>query len=372
LRRRFLIFFCVFAAALSAIALIPGILVLAIFLVIPAILLILAPYALLFGGAFLIADLWSPQAKFVRKAATAGLVIAAMLLALTGAAAWSNHAIEEDVQALTQQDHDLREPLSGTRNIAIQFVTHEGPRPKSKRPIKVSAQVPLHDDDTTTGAVPPPVRKQFCERLCLHLLFNGLADSVLVSSVPVLERDFDPPNLAEIGMSFHLERAACRDPAIKTDNIGMPPFRLFEQGAEKEFAEEISARMIAGQCVIGQPARLSEAQIIVQENRNILPLASASNYPLMKNALHLYLPPHEASRLTIYRVQDGNVEEVFRQTQVEAYPLLPVLLLGPVITGEGGIGITEGFLRRHRYYSEYNLRDVLKSKLGMDVAPISK
>jgi hypothetical protein len=52
--------------------------------------------------------------------------------------------------------------------------------------------------------------------------------------------------------------------------------------------------------------------------------------------------------------------------------LLPVLLLGPVFTGEGGIGISEGFFRRRRIYSEYKLRDVLKSKLGLDVVSISK
>jgi len=128
----------------------------------------------------------------------------------------------------------------------------------------------------------------------------------------------------------------------------------------------------ANECVIGEPARLSEAQIIVQENPRVLPMENGSNSPTTRNVLDLNLPPERAARLSIYRVQDGNVEEVFRQTQVEAYPLLPVLLLGPVFTGEGGIGISEGFLRRHRVYAEYNLRDVLKSKLGLDFVPISR
>ena len=130
-------------------------------------------------------------------------------------------------------------------------------------------------------------------------------------------------------------------------------------------------RLIAGQRVIGEPARLSDAQIIVQENPEVLPLENVSNHPSAKNVLHLNLPPERAARLGIYQVQDGNVEEVFRQTQVENRPLLPVLLLGPVITGEGGIGIFEGFLRSHRVDSGFGVRDVLKSKLGMDVVPIS-
>jgi len=51
--------------------------------VIPAIIPVLAPYALLAGVAFLIADLLSPQEKFARKAAIAGLVTAGALLTLT-------------------------------------------------------------------------------------------------------------------------------------------------------------------------------------------------------------------------------------------------------------------------------------------------
>ncbi len=151
-----------------------------------------------------------------------------------------------------------------------------------------------------------------------------------------------------------------------------PPYRLFERGTEEDFAEQVSARIVARQCVVGEPARLSQAQIIVQENPHVLPLENVSNHPLAKNVVHLNLPPERAALLSIYRVRDGNLAEVFRQTQVDAYPLLPVLLLGPVITGEGDIGIFEGFLRWHHGYSEYNLHDVLKLKLGLDIVPMSR
>ena len=225
--RRPLIIFCTIAAVLTAIALIPGILVIAAFMaLIPAIILVLAPYALLVGVAFLIADLLSPQEKFTRKAAVAGLVIAGVLLTLTIVAAWCNRPLEQEVQALTQEDHDLRETLVGSRNLAIQFVTNGGSRPKSKRPKRMSGPILQQDDKATAGAIPPPARKQFCERLCLHLLFNGVADSVLVSSVSALEEDFAPPNLAEIGIRFHLERAGCRDPAIETDDTIAPAFPI--------------------------------------------------------------------------------------------------------------------------------------------------
>ncbi len=359
-------------AVLTAIALINGILVLAAFLGgFPAIILILAPYALLVGVALLIADLLSSRGKFAHQAAIAALMIGGLLLTLTAAAAWSNRSLEQEVQALTKDDHDLRGPLPDARNIALQFVTIRRRRVKPQPVRPVPRRIRPHIEDAVPSVVPSPTRKQFCERLCLHLLFNALADSVIVSSVSVYEGD-PTPDLAEVGMRFHLGRAVCRKPDIKMDDTIGPPYRLFERDEEKGFANEVSARMTAGQCVIGEPARLSEAQIIVQENPWALPMENGSNRPSARNVQHLILPPERAARLSIYRVQDGNLEEVFRQTEVEAYPLLPVLLLGPVFTGEGGIGISEGFLRRHRVYSEYRLRDVLKSKLGMEVVRISR
>jgi hypothetical protein len=355
--------FCAIAAVLTAIAFIPQILVLAAFLAgFPAIVLILAPYALLLGLAWLLAD--SISTRTFSKIAAFAFVLAGSVLALALAAKWVNRSLDRDVQELTKEDHDLREPLTGTRNLAIQFVTNE--RARSKR------ELAMVKEDASPGIVPPPARKQFCERLCLHLLLNGLADSVLVSSVSVREGDPAPPSLDEIGMRFHLERAACRNPVIKTDDTAAPPYRLFERSEEKDFAEEVSARMIAGECVVGEPARLGDEQIIVQENPLAMFPNDASNRPSARNVLQLNLPPAAAARLSIYRVQDGIAEEVFRQTQVETYPLLPVLLLGPIPTGEGGIGISEGFLRRHRFYSEYNLREVLRSKLGMEVVPITR
>ena len=355
---------CTIAVVLAAIAFVPGILVIAAFLGgVPAIILILAPYALLIGLAILLVGTLSPGRRSLNKAAVIW-TLSGCVLALAVAAAWFNQGLKQEVQAITREDRDSTELLTGTRDIAIQFVTIERARLKS--------ELAQQREDANPDVVPPPTRKQFCERLCLHLLFSGRVDSVLVSSVSVYEGDPAPPDLGEIGTRFHLARAACRNPAINTDDTTPPPYRLFDRGAEQGFVEQVSARMVAGQCVIGEPARLSEAQIIVQENPWVLPLHSASNYPLAKNVLQLNLPPKRAARLSIYRVRDGSLEEVFRQTQVDAYPLLPVLLVGPVITGEGGIGISEGFLRRHRAYSEYNLHDLLKSKLGFDIAPMSR
>jgi hypothetical protein len=363
---------CVIAGILTPIGFVPGILVIAAFLGgVPAILLLLAPYALVVSLTILLVDVLSRGRQSSKKAAVA-LVLAGCVLVLALAAGWFNRGVEQEVQTLTKEDHDSGGGLTGARNIAIQFVTGGRARPKPSVLKPVPGQAGQQSENANPSVIPPPTPKQLCERVCLHLLFEGQADSVLVSSVSFREGDPAPPNLEEVGMRFHLEPAGCRKPDIKTDDFSLPPYRLFERGTEQDFAEQVQAHLVAGQCVVGEPARLSEAQIIVQENPHVLPPENESDYPEAKNVLHLDLPPERASRLSIYWVQDGNAEEVFRETQVDAYPLLPVLLLGPVFTGEGGIGISEGFLRQHRAYSEYNLRDVLKAKLGFDIVPLSK
>src|SRR5208283_2924328 len=184
------------------------------------------------------------------------IAMAGLLLTLAAAAAWFNRPLEEEIHAATKEDHDLSETLTGTRNIAIQFITNGSPRRKPQARLPEPGGIRQHDEEAMPSVVPAPTRKQFCELLCLHLLFNGLADSVLVSSVPAAEGVLTP-DPAEIGMRFHLERGACRNPDIKTDDTIGPPYRLFERGVEEGLAREISARMIAGECVTGEPARLS-------------------------------------------------------------------------------------------------------------------
>lgn len=101
-------------------------------------------------------------------------------------------------------------------------------------------------------------------------------------------------------------------------------------------------------------------------------LRQYDNRPSARNAVRLLLAPERALRTSIYRVRDAGIERVFRRTEVEAYPLLPVLLLGPIISGEGGIGISEGFYRMQRIDSGYDLFEVLRAQLGVEVAPVAR
>jgi hypothetical protein len=316
--RKNLWIFCAIAAVLSAIAFIDGILVVATFFaVIPMLVLAFARDALFVGLTLLIVDVLSPRRQSLHKGAIA-LAMAGLLFTLAGAATEFNRPLEREVQTVKKEDHDLSETLTETRNIAIQFITNGRPRSKHELATRVPDGIRQQDKDAKPDAVPPPARKQYCERLCLHLLFNGLADSVLVSSVPGAEGVLTP-DLAEIGMRFHLGRqGGCRKPDIKTDDTVGPPYRLFEREEEEGFASEISTRMIKDGCVIGEPARLSEARIIVQENAEVLPETHVpSRISSARNIVHLIFAPERAARLSIYRVRHGSIEEVFRQTEVE-------------------------------------------------------
>jgi hypothetical protein len=364
LRRRLWIF-CAIAAVLSAISFIPGILVIAGFLAgLPLVIVTIAPDALLVAIALLIADYLAPE-QTPRKTVVAS-AIAGLIIILIAAAAWSNHLLNQQVQAFTKDDHDSTATLPTTRDIVVQFVRQERGRRRPALPTQL-----LRND---ANVLPAPVRGISCESLCLHLLYEKLADSVLVSSTPQYGAESGPtPDPDDIGMRFHLElHRPCAKSAVNPEATMGPLLHVFEHGQENDFEKLVYDQIAASQCVLGEPARLSDAPIIVQLNPWLAPQGSINNHPSAKNAHQFFLPPVSAARLTIYEAQDGVVSEKFRQTQVEAYPLLPILLFGPVFTGEGGIGITEGLLRHHRVYSPYQLRDVLKSKLDLNVVPLSR
>jgi hypothetical protein len=365
LRGRLLIF-CAIAAVLTAISFIGGILVIAGFMAgLPLVILAIAPDALLVGLALLLADIVAPKG-LPRKVAFAR-AIGGLVAGMIAVAAWSNHQLDTQIRALNGQDHDVGAAMAGDREIAIQFVTERG-RGRRRKP--QPAQV-RNENGAALGVVPPPAQKQYCEDLCLHLLYGNLVDSVVISSISANDDGVTGPDPEEIGVRFHVERQRpCLASAARTG--GLPAYRALKFGSEPDFDQLVKARIAAGQCVVGEPARLSDAAVVVQLNAHVNPPADEYDRPSAKNAHHLFFPPAGATRVSIYQVEDGGVREVFRQTQVEAFPLLPVLLFGPVFTGEGGIGITEGLLRQHKIYSPYELRDVLSSKLRLDIVPMTR
>jgi hypothetical protein len=118
---------------------------------------------------------------------------------------------------------------------------------------------------------------------------------------------------------------------------------LIQHGDEAS-ERNVLGQIAAGRCLVAEPASLSEADIIVQVNPYPSPWSPTTRTSVTMKVLQLDRPILEARRISIYQVHADRPEERFRQTTVYAEPLLPLLLLGPVFTGEGGIGISEGFL----------------------------
>ena len=357
--------FCAVMLVLSLISFIPGILVIATFLaIVPGLILACAPEMFLVSATVLVGRLLFPRSDGAGRLTVACALIAAYLLASAGAAAFFNHPIQTQIQELSRGDHDLQGTLGGARYIAIRVVTANGLDPVS-RPI---SRKPKHhrrpESDTNRNRTP----KYECGSLCLHLLFNGLADSVLVTSVSRLVADLTP-SLAESATRFRLERRdVCPDVSIHLRDFFVGANDPLIQHGDEVSERNVLSQIAAGRCLIAEPASLSAADLIVQVNQYLLPPPPTS---MAMKVLQLDRLSLDARRISIYQVHTDRAEERFRQTTVYAEPLLPVLLLGPVYTGEGGIGISEGFLRSRKVYSAWRMHDIFKTELGLDMRPIS-
>lgn len=347
--------FCAIAAVLSAVARIDGALVIAaFFVVIPMLVLGFAPDALALGLALLIASYLPIRGSLGKR--TVLSTVAALVLVLAGAAALCNRPLDREVRELTRDDHDAAATLPATRQLALRFVTIN--RPESRRQPRAGAP----------GQPAAPVRAAFCERLCVHLLYGKVVDSVVVTSVSALGDDI-APDPGEWGMRFLIrQQSPCPRSSINL-GLALPQPFVVEEPHDMRFSQMISERMARGECVVSEPARLGEAPVVVEINPYVVPPLRNLGHPTAKTARTLVFPPESAARLTIYSAKDGVLTPAYRRTQVLSYPLLPVLLMGPIATGEGGIGISEGFLRYRRITARFDLHDVLQSKLGLDLSP---
>lgn len=360
--------FCAVMLVLSLISFIPGILVIATFLVVvPGLILACAPEMFLVSATVLAGRLLFPRADGAGRRTVTGVLIGAYLLASAGAAAFFNHPIQTRIQELSRDDHDLQGTLGGARHIAIRVVTANRLDPVSRPARRKPKRHRQPESDTIRKRTPD----DYCGGLCLHLLFNGLADSVLVTSVSRLVGDLTP-GLAESATRFGIERRdVCPDVSIHLRDSFLGAYDPLIQQGDEASERNVLGQIAAGKCLIAEPASLSEADIIVQVNPYLLPWSPTPRTSMSMKVLQLGRPMLEARRISIYQVHADHLEERFRQTTVYAEPLLPLLLLGPVFTGEGGIGISEGFLRSRKVYSACRIHEIFKTKLGLDMSPIS-
>lgn len=357
---------CLVFGALSVVAFLPGALVIAGFLlVVPMLILGFAPDAFALCLALLIGRLLAGGEQPLRSRLF-WVPVAVLAACSFGAASYFNHDLQRQVRALQQGDVPLRTPLPRFHHLALRLVGQAGYR------APVAAEGAPHRRRHAQTA--EERRREFfeqaglCEDTCLDLLYGGAVDSLLVSAV-VPDQSDTPPAASDAATRFHVERLAECPPVLF--RIG-PQTMTFawaraHQVRHMEFVAPALQRMVEGECLVPEPATLADADAIVQINKLVLPLASQLNRPSAKNILHLATAPVSASRTSIYVLDNGSYAETYRRTSVLSFPLWPLLVCIPVATGEGGIGISEGFPRLERTDRDYRIADALKTALGVDV-----
>ena len=351
---------------LSLIAFVPGALVIGAFLfVIPMLVLAIAPNAFALCVAALIGRWLAGPDRPLRRPVF-WLPVVLLVACSAAIAAYFNHDLGQQVRRLQQDDVDLHASLSGFHQLALRVVGGTQHR------AAIAADAPPHGGKRHHRYDPADpayfTQAGICDNTCLDLLYGGIVTSVLVASVSPDDAGRAPaPD--EPATRFHVEHLANCPPVMF--QIGPQSMTLSWARAHQirhmSFVAPALRRMVDGDCLVPEPATLGDADAVVQVNDLVLPPGNESNRPSARNLLQLRTAPLSARRTSIYSAANGSSTEVFRRTAVRSYPLLPVLACLPTATGEGGIGITEGFVRRERIDRAYELRDVLKTALGVDL-----
>lgn len=351
---------------LSCVAFIPDALVIAAFLmVVPMLVLGIAPNAFLLCLAALVGRMLAGGDRPLRRLLF-WVPIALLVAGSFGISTYFNRDLRRQVQALQQGDTGMRAPLPPFHQLALRMVgatQHRAPvvpdlpqgRGKRHR-----AQDAARQEYFTQAGI--------CDNTCLDLLYGGIVSDVLVSSVAPGDAD-TVPGVHDPATRFHVEHLEECPPVLF--QIGPQTMTLAwakaHQVKNMSFVAPALQRMVQGECLVPEPATLDDADTIVQTNDLVLPRSSNLNHPSAKNILQLRSAPLSALRTTIYAVSNGVGAEVVRRTSVRSYPLAPLLVCLPAATGEGGIGISEGWLRFERIDNDYLPRDLLKTVLGVDI-----
>jgi hypothetical protein len=331
----------------------------------PAIIICCAPTVFVGALALLLRTLVLPVTGPLMRSVATWIVVAALLMGSAAAAAHFNSIIDAQVKELAQDDHDDQWVPTHPRQIALwRFAdaanTRSAPSTEYRSPARGAA--PANAD---------PAGRELCDSLCLQLLYDNVAGSVLVFS---LARDAADPGrmLNQYAARFRIERReSCPRPQMTRVPYGSPGWPVDPVGKANQ--DHVLARIAGGECLIAEPALLADADVVVQEQKILLPTLPKTGVPLSPNQADLKpsRPIRAASRISIFEVRDGQARERLRRTTVEAEPLLPLFVLGPVVRmNQPFPDIHLGFLRRRRTFGAYTLREILKAKLGLKLVPI--
>jgi hypothetical protein len=328
--RAVLVGVCLVSAILTGVALVPGTIVLGLFLVVPGLVLMAAPYAFAASLASLIAvTLFGHLDYAARIRAYAGFAL--LLPGLATAAAWHiNRPLMKEWEKLSAADH----PWTGTR---------EG--------IRVIA---LLADRAAAGGNP-----SLCLALCQRLLYSGTADSVLEGASPT-DTESSIADTAQFVIRYRVERRASCPPVRLPDGaIRESSLNIFNK---RQLLDDVKIRIAAGNCLIAEPATLAESDLVVVNQ-----VFHDGHQPYMRDRWKLDLDTLSAKRLTVYRMRGGRPEQLSRETAMTAYPVFTPLVIG-LRTGDP-IDIEYGILRVSKKHPGEDIGTFFEKVFGLKAIP---
>ncbi|MGD0135506.1 MAG: hypothetical protein ABSE57_25955 [Bryobacteraceae bacterium] len=345
--RKVLVRVCLVSAILTGVALVPGAIVLGLlFLIVPGVVLIAAPYVLAASVASLVAvTLFGHLSVAARLCAYAGFAL--LILGLATAAAWQiNRPLLRDWEKLSADDHPWTGNKEGIRAIAL-----------------------LQDRRAASGN---PV---LCLALCQRLLYTGTAESVLEGAKPegakpeganpegANRADHDSPiaDLAQPVIRYRVEkRASCPPVTLPDGVIRQSELNVFNK---KQLLDEAKIRIAAGNCLIAERATLAESDLVVVNQ-----VLRDGHQPYMRDRWNLALDTLSARRLTVYRIRDGRPMQLSRETAMTAYPVFTPLLIG-LRTGDP-IDIELGIVRVPKKNPGEDIGTFFEKAFGLKAVPI--
>lgn len=181
----------------------------------------------------------------------------------------------------------------------------------------------------------PVVRERglACGDLCLRLLYNGAVDEVIAGASRLGLEDGGPEAAGVDGLTaFRVERrSVCPEPPLVSRDA---PLQV-----------RVLSRIAAGECLIGAPAEptaLDRAGLWVVERRFGVNAPRRDAWDLGKDTL-----VGARFDVLVRDDADGQLVPRIRETSAGVHPLLVPLVIGPIVTWDGGVpALGFGFERR--------------------------
>jgi hypothetical protein len=194
----------------------------------------------------------------------------------------------------------------------------------------------------------PPSGVSECDGICLRLLYNGAAERVIRNDL-VRTQNPDKPVQA-----FRIEkRQTC--PPVKLQQEFYWPGETVD--LSDPISNRIAARIAAGDCLIAEPAAMSEADIILSDWT--IRKAKGTGF---SNPWQLDLDTVSARRIELSRRMPAGMQTLYRQTEVKSEPLLLPFAIGPVFGN--GLNVTNGFIRREATLNGFDFQQQARLIFG--------